>query len=90
MLSKTNKHDKEILVWLTDDGLFETTAIPWEFSSTLIGFATYYRFGVDFSNKDISCRKISLGYDAFYKQIKDTKINILYSPKYNEVMILKD
>ncbi|MDE7182847.1 MAG: hypothetical protein K2O41_07505 [Clostridia bacterium] len=90
VLVKNTKHDKEISVWLEDENLFETTAIPWEFSSQLIGFGVYYRFGVDFEKDGASYRKISSGYDAFYKRIKDTQVNILYSPKYDEVMILKD
>ncbi|MDE6104965.1 MAG: hypothetical protein K2G38_04720 [Clostridia bacterium] len=89
-LVKITKHDKVISVWLEDENLFETTAIPWEFSSQFIGFGVHYRFGVDFKKDGTSYRKISSGYDAFYKRIKGTQVNILYSPKYDEVMILED
>ena len=34
-------------------------------------------------------KKVSLRYDVFYKSIKDKEIEILYSPKYDEVMILE-
>ena len=87
---KIKRHDKEILTWLNDGNLFETKTIPWEFSNKLIGFGVYYRFGVDINMNGNNYRKVSLGYDAFYKSVKDLSIVVLYSPKYDQVMILKD
>lgn len=85
---KEKKHDKEILNWLNDENLYETESTPWEFSNRQIGFSTYYRFGVDFNLMDSSYRKISTCYDAFYRKCKNEIIQVLYSPKYDQVMIL--
>lgn len=90
LILKEKRQDKKILCWLKDENLYETKAIPWEFSNKVIGFATYHRMGIDFINNEKLNRKISLGYDAFYKNVKDKEITILYSPKYDQVMILKD
>lgn len=87
---KEKKHDKEIISWLNDENLCEAESTPWEFSNRQIGFSTYYRFGVDFDINDISCRKISSCYDAFYRKHANKIIQILYSPKYDQVMILKN
>ena len=86
-LLSEKKLDKEILKWITDENLFETVVTPWEFSSTG-NFTPHYKFGIDFEYNGESLRKISSHYSAFYKKIKGEEIKILYSPKYDEVMIL--
>lgn len=89
-LFKISRNDKEILTWLNDENLIEANAMPWEYSRKSIGLGIYYRFGVEFNLNGDAYKAISSGYDAFYKHIKDIPIHILYSPKYEQVMILKD
>ena len=90
-LCHTGKHDKDIAEWLTDKNLFETTVEPWEFSSTSGGvFKNRYRFGIDFVMNDNPYRMISAHYDNFYKFIKGKSITILYSPEYDQVMVLEN
>ena len=83
------RHDKIILQWLNDENLFETETEPWEFDCESSQSTFNFRFGVDFEMNGEQYRKISKGYDGFYKIIKDKKIKILYSPKYDQVMILQ-
>lgn len=89
-LVKETKHDKEISKWLTDELLIKTTAKPWEYDSNIRNFAVSYRFGIDLNINGDLLKKVSLSYDAFYKRIKDTELEILYSPKYDEVMVIQD
>ncbi len=86
---KIKHRDKEILNWITDENIIEFKTTAWEFSNKLVGFTTYYRFGIDFDINDKQFRKISLNYDAYYKHIKGTIITGLYSQKFDEVMLLK-
>ena len=88
-LSAAKKHDKEISVWITDENLIKTTAISWKYDTDYSGIHRRHKFGVEFNVKNDTIKKVSLRYDVFYKSIKDKEIEILYSPKYDEVMILE-
>lgn len=88
-LSAAKKHDKEISVWITDENLIKTTAISWKYDTDYSGIHRRHKFGVEFNVESDTIKKVSLRYDVFYKSIKDKEIEILYSPKYDEVMILE-
>lgn len=90
LLCISKKHNKEILMWLNDENLFETQALPWEFSKKYMMGSVFFRFGVDFIFNGEPYRRMSSGYDAFYKSVKETSITVLYSPKYDQVMILRN
>ena len=85
------KREKEICKWLTDEKLFESKGYPWEFSKA--GGAPFspagYRFGIDFKKHGHSYRKMSLKYDRFFKKVEGTKITVLYSPEYDQVMVVE-
>ncbi len=83
------KNDKEISIWITDENLIKTTAISWKYDTDYSGIHRRHKFGVEFNVKNDTIKKVSLRYDVFYKSIKDKEIEILYSPKYDEVMILE-
>ena len=69
--------------------LIKTTAISWKYDTDYSGIHRRHKFGVEFNVESDTIKKVSLRYDVFYKSIKDKEIEILYSPKYDEVMILE-
>ncbi len=87
-LNKETKQDKEICIWINDEDLIKTTAKSWQYGSNYSTFITSYKFGIEFNVNGNVIKKVSLNFDGFYKSIKNKEIEILYSPKYDEVMIL--
>ena len=87
-LSK-RKREKEILKWLADEKLFESKGYPWEVSSNGDLIAPACSFGIDFKRDGKSYRKICKRQDGFFKKVEGTKITVLYSPEYDEVMVLE-
>lgn len=90
---KRNKVEKEMIKWLSDELLVERTVYPWIFSETAGGPKTkakLFRFGIKFSVNDKKYSKISNKYDGFVRQFKEKPMVILYSPKYDQVMVIKN
>ena len=83
------KREKEIAKWLEDEELFQSKGYPWKVSSNGDIIAPTCSFGIDFKKDGKSYRKICKIQDTFFKKVEGTKISVLYSPKYDEVMVLE-
>lgn len=83
--------EKEYEIWISDDNLIETQATPFEYSAHNNNRGKkVYRFGVTFMVGDKELTKYSNIYDKFFEAHRDKQLNILYSPRYDEVMIVHD
>ena len=88
-LKVENRKEREINKWLADKDLFESKGYPWEFSSDYDLIAPICSFGIDFKRDGKSYRKISKRRDRFFKSVEGTKLTVLYSPEYDQVMVLE-
>ena len=88
-LAVENRKEREINKWLSDKDLFESKGYPWEFSSDYGLFRQSCSFGIDFKRDGKSYRKISRRQDRFFKSVEGTKLTVLYSPEYDQVMVLE-
>ena len=92
MVVHNKKHKKQILLWIED--AIETSAIVKGLPRKKFSLAPY-QVAIEFFYNNQYVKKISnagslfTGYHIRY-DIIGSKVAILYSPKYNEVMILKD
>jgi len=81
-----NKNKK--LITMIDD------AIILEAESSVIGYQIgpqkAYHFKICFSINGKNCIRYNKGYQKFIKNYLNKKIKIIYSPKYDQVLILKD
>ncbi|MDE7439030.1 MAG: hypothetical protein K2N23_00740 [Clostridia bacterium] len=88
--------DWEVLNWLTDEKVFEATAIPYVVDKMWTRAGYVYKYGLIFEKNGIAFKKNTEDYDymrIFYKAVKskkDKEINFLYSPKYGEVMVFEN
>ncbi|HIY45116.1 MAG TPA: hypothetical protein H9731_01215 [Candidatus Borkfalkia excrementipullorum] len=80
--------EKKYMLWLTDEGLEERSVIPFEYSMRKQGNRKTYRFGVTFSVNGNEITKYNKNYDGFYV-LHSEGMQILYSPKFDEVMVLE-
>ena len=99
VILKNEKARKNILLWLDD--AIETDAHSYLYSTTNAGrgLNELYKIKIKFKidGKHISCLSkdhpvdggITMGYSLFWRKYVDKGLRILYSPKYEEVMILK-
>ena len=81
---------KNIRKWLTDSDIIERNVIPFKFSETGDAFAGAIKIGARFRINNHKILQISKKYSVAFNQIVGREICILYSPKYNEVMVLSD
>lgn len=81
---------KDIRKWLTDSDIIERNVIPFKFSETGDAIAGAIKIGVRFRINNHKVLLISKKYSVAFYQIIGREICILYSPKYNEVMVLAD
>lgn len=81
--------ERQYAIWILDENLVEVQTIPFEYSMCE-NRKKAYRFGVTFLVEDKEITKYSKVYDNFFSLHRNQRLNILYSPKYDEVMILKD
>ena len=79
--------EKKYSLWLTDENLVEDVVVPFEYSMQDHG-RKVYRFGVKFNIGDKQITKISKNFDGFYA-LHMQKIHFIYSPKFDEIMVLK-
>ena len=99
VILKNEKARKNILLWLDD--AIETDAHSYLYSTTNAGrgLNELYKIKIKFKidGKHISCLSkdhpvdggITMGYSLFWRKYIDKGLRILYSPKHEEVMILK-
>ena len=80
-----NKYKK----WLTDENLVEKIVTPFEHSMVERGNKKY-RFGVTFTVNETKITKYNKNYDGFFALYENKQMHILYSPQYDEVLVLKD
>ena len=96
MIIKYRKINKKIDLWITDAVELNATCkcIDKDFGGT----RTLYRIMVRFYYNDApiirksgDCRNenVKSGFDRVFRKYLDKKIKILYSPKYDQVLILK-
>ena len=89
--------DKEIKLWKDDAVQLKATSKIID-EETFIGEipTTYYKIEIYFKYQNKRIKKISggqkrfKGYATIYRKYSNRVIDILYSPKYDQVMILKD
>lgn len=82
--------DKKIELWLTDEQLIDRFVHPFMFSSTGWGPFEGCRIGIKFRVGDTKYLKISKHYENLFRLYKDRPMHILYSPKYDEVLVLQE
>ncbi len=101
LIHRNEKYRKEIELWLTD--AVELTAQVHEIGviqSELLSANNLYKIRVDFEyngqnykiesqGKQLGGTKSSYGYHNVWKDYINRKVDILYSPKYHEVIVLK-
>lgn len=75
--------------WLTDDEIIERRVIPFKFSEAGNVLARPMKIGIRFLYNNRHLLIISRKYSIVFKKLIGREIMILYTPKYNEVMILK-
>ena len=80
--------EKKYLLWLTDENLIEDVVVPFEYSMQDHG-RKVYRFGVKFNIGDKQITRISKNFDGFYA-LHTQEMHIIYSPKFDEIMVLKE
>lgn len=97
IMIKNNKLRKKIIIWLED--AIETTAYSKQMGENRLGAQPKaVKIQLKFKIDDITYRRDSTakvfggqkGYLGTYKKYADREISILYSKKYDEVLILKD
>ena len=88
--------EKEIAKWLTDENLFEATAVPYECDPKLTKTGYAYKHAINFENNGNSYQSVTADYDRlrnFYQAVKSEKgkeVTFLYSPKYGEIMVFEN
>lgn len=102
LIYRNEKYRKEIELWLSD--AVELTAYVREIGviqSEFISANNLYKIQVEFEyngqhykiesrGKQLSGTKSSYGFHNVWKDYINRKVNIMYSPEYNEVIVLKD
>lgn len=88
------RHDKQIVKWLQADQVITKTVKPWllmtyERSAGRTILAPTYRFGVSFRYGGEEHNIRSKHFDRFYKSVEGKKIDILYIPEYDQVLVLE-
>lgn len=98
ILLKNTQHMKRILLWMED--AVELSAFSRKVGETRTSFnPQIYKIQVEFTyngkllHQESTCKPIGggteIGYHRIWKDYLDKKIDILYSPKYEQVMVLK-
>lgn len=82
--------ERRYRLWLTDDGLVETEAKPFVSSENFMKGTKYYKFGVQFECGGKRVVKYSNHYDRMITLYSDKPMKLLYSPRYDEVLIVED
>lgn len=87
---KEHINDKIISQWLKTDSITLLTVKPFEYQvKKTVMLSCVYKIGVNFEMDGTEYFKVSKKFDAFYKSIENREIDILYIPKYEQVLILE-
>lgn len=98
LIVKNEKQRKEVILWLEDAQLInavsKTIAIQ---EGTIISHKVKIAIDFEYNGIEHSCvsrgHQIGdreIGYHSLWEKYKDKELLILYSPKFDEVMVLKD
>ena len=74
---------------LEDPDLVERTVKPFVTSTETARLATIYRISIRFRIGSKKYLKVQEGYTHLYRAFKDREMEILYSPKYDRVLVLQ-
>lgn len=83
------RYEKMVKMVLEDPDLVERTVKPFVTSTETARLATVYRIGIRFRIGSKKYLKIQEGYTNLYRAFKDKEMEILYSPKYDRVLVLQ-
>lgn len=92
---KARRIDREISKWLKDEHLFEAYAEAYEFEEWYNRGTVYYKLGINFKNNAEKYSQYTSRSESVWRfkkicnLVKSNKLEILYSPKYGEVMVFE-
>ncbi len=95
-LLKNKRAEKEILMWLADEQLFEACAEVCQLNKMRTKNIYSYKLGISFENDGEKYSRVISRTEKvrYFKRLKkiitSCKFNILYSPKYGEVMVFEN
>lgn len=75
--------------WLTDEGMLVRHAVPFIVSEIGFRVTDPVKIGLKFTYQDRKLTKTSEKHCACFRNLIEKEIQILYSPKFDQVMILK-
>jgi hypothetical protein len=87
---KDKQLDRLIALALSDPDLVKRTVEPWVFSTTAGNprEGNRYRMGINFRVNSKKHMKIEKKYSTLYRRFENKEMEILYSPKYDQVLVL--
>lgn len=87
IIQKRRKHI--VAHWLTDEGMLVRHAVPFIVSEIGFRVTDPVKIGLKFTYQDRKFTKTSEKHCACFRNLIEKEIQILYSPKFDQVMILK-
>lgn len=88
-LRKT-KIEKKYKLWLADENLVEAYAKPFITSENYSRGSKYHRFGIKFNYNSEKIVRYSNHYDNVILLYRDKCMRLVYSPRYDEVLIVEN
>lgn len=101
LIYRNEKQKKEVVRWLDDAIELQAYSRGIDVIQSTLSINNLYKIQVEFKydgkiysyesrGKQFSAAKYTYGYHKVWKDYADIKVNILYSPTYKEVIVLKD
>lgn len=87
---RKNRIEKKYRLWLTDKDLLVTYAKPFITSVNYSRGSKFHKFGVKFSFRNEKIIRYSKHYDNIVLLYENKPMKLLYSPKFDEVLIVED
>lgn len=87
IIQKRRKHI--VAHWLTDEGMLVRHAVPFIVSEIGSRVTDPVKIGLKFTYQDRKLTKTSEKHCAGFRNLIEKEVQILYSPKFDQVMILK-
>lgn len=87
IIQKRRKHI--VAHWLTDEGMLVRHAVPFIVSEIGFRVTDPVKIGLKFTYQDRKLTKTSEKHCAGFRNLIEKEVQILYSPKFDQVMILK-
>lgn len=87
IIQKRRKHI--VAHWLTDEGMLVRHAVPFIVSEIGFRVTDPVKIGLKFTYQDRKLTKTSEKHRAGFRNLIEKEVQILYSPKFDQVMILK-